>query len=57
MIVGNPKSGRRLAALAIALFVALVVLSVAVSMRKKAAPAQQPPLLPQVLMVRLQSAA
>lgn len=51
MIAGNPKTGRRLATVTIALFVAMVALSVVLSMRKKTAPQQQPPLLPQVLVV------
>lgn len=51
MIAGNPKTGRRVATMAIALFVAMVAISLLLSMRKKTAPQQQPPLLPQVLVV------
>lgn len=53
MIAGNPKKGRRLAGLAIALLVAMVVILVCVSARKKSAPQQQPPLLPQFVVVRV----
>jgi len=51
MIAGNPKIGRKLATMAVALFIAMVLVSVFVALRKKTAPLQEPPLHPSTVLV------
>ena len=55
MIVGNPKAGRRIAGLAIAVFVLMGIITVLVAFRKRQAPVQTPPLHPSTLVLRLDS--
>jgi hypothetical protein len=51
MIAGNPKTGRKLATMAVVLLIAMVLVSVIVAMRKKSAPLQEPPLVPSTVLV------
>ncbi len=50
MIVGNPNTGKRMATVAIALFLMMIVITAVVAVRKKAAPAKEPPLHPSVVL-------
>lgn len=51
MIVGNRNAGKSIAVVAIAMLIMVFVITLLVGMRKKTAPAQQPPLHPSVLVV------
>ena len=51
MIAGNPKTGRKLATMAVALFIAMLLVSIFLAMRKRTAPLEEPPLLPSVVLV------
>jgi len=46
VIAGNPKAGRRVAIAAVALLLAMILLTAFVAFRKRTAPLQQPPLHP-----------
>ena len=51
MLAGNPRTGRRLATFAIALFVVMCVITAWVGLRKRTAPQAEPPLHPSTLLV------
>jgi hypothetical protein len=52
MIVGNPKAGRKIVGIAIGILVVIGVITLIVTLRKKEAPAQGPPLLrPSILIL------
>ena len=51
MIAGNPKTGRKLATMAVALFIAMLLVSIFLAMRKRTAPLEEPPLLPSIVLV------
>lgn len=51
MIVGNRNAGKSIAVVAIAMLIMVFVITMLVGMRKKSAPAQQPPLHPSVIVV------
>ena len=51
MIAGNRNEGRKLATIAIAIFLAMIVISAVVALRKRAAPANEPPLHPSLLCI------
>jgi len=46
VIAGNPKTGRGVAAAAVALLLAMILFTALVAFRKRTAPLQQPPLHP-----------
>jgi hypothetical protein len=46
MIVGNPNAGKRTATAAVALVLMLILITAIVALRKKTAPAKEPPLHP-----------
>jgi hypothetical protein len=48
MIVGNPNAGKRTATAAVALVLMLILITAIVALRKKTAPAKEPPLHPSV---------
>jgi hypothetical protein len=50
MIAGNPRTGRKLATVVAALFIAIVLVSVFAAMRKRTAPLQEPPLHPSTVL-------
>lgn len=50
MIAGNPKVGRKLATLGVAVFVAVILVWALLTMHKKTVPMQEPPMLPSVWM-------
>jgi hypothetical protein len=50
MIAGNPKVGRAMTTFAIAILVAMILMTAFVASRKRTAPAKQPPLHPSILM-------
>jgi hypothetical protein len=50
MIVGNRNAGRRIAIVAMTMLILMFVIALLVGMRKKTAPAQQPPLRPAVVV-------
>ena len=51
MIAGNPNAGRTLATIAIAIFIAMILISAVVAVRKRAAPSNEPPLHPSLISV------
>lgn len=51
MIAGNPKAGRRIAGVAIAVLLMMCVITLMVTLRKKQAPAQEPPLHPSMAVM------
>jgi hypothetical protein len=51
MVAGNPKTGRIMAACAVALLFAMIVLTVFVALRKQATPQKQPLLHTSTLFV------
>jgi len=51
MIAGNPNTGRRVATLAIALFIMMILITALVAVRKRTAPVKEPPLHPSVLVL------
>jgi hypothetical protein len=53
MIVGNPNAGKRVAAATIVLLLMMIVIITMVAVRKRSAPAKEPPLHPSVAMFRL----
>jgi hypothetical protein len=50
MIAGNPKAGRVMVKVAIVLLVAITLVTIWVTSRKKSAPATEPPLHPSILL-------
>jgi hypothetical protein len=48
MIVGNPNAGKRTATAAVAVALMIIILTVIVALRKRTAPAKEPPLHPSV---------
>ena len=54
MIVGDRNAGKRMAALAIILFIIMFVITMLVGMRKRTEPAKQPPLHPSVVVIGAQ---
>jgi hypothetical protein len=50
MIAGNPKAGRLVATLAIAVLVAMILVTAVVARRKKVTPLKGPPLHPSVIL-------
>ena len=55
MIVGNPNAGKRTATAAVALLLMIILVTAIVALRKKTAPAKEPPLHPSVVLAFLQS--
>lgn len=53
MITGNPRTGRRVTILTLALVVAIVLTGAYLLARKRTAPQNEPPLHPSVLMIVL----
>ena len=53
MIVGNPNAGRRMATALITLLLMMIIAIVIVSVRKKTAPAKEPPLHPSTIIAPL----
>jgi len=51
MIVGHRNAGKKMTVAAIAMLIVMFVITLLVGTRKKAAPAQQPPLHPSVMVV------
>jgi hypothetical protein len=50
MLAGNPNAGKRIVTAALAVLVVMITITVLVTLRKKSAPPQQPPLHPSVLV-------
>jgi hypothetical protein len=50
MIVGNPNAGKRTATAAAALLLVIILVTVIVALRKRTAPAQEPPLHPSAVI-------
>jgi len=53
MIVGNPKTGKRAATAAVALLLMILIVTTIVSLRKRTAPAKEPPLHPSVVILAI----
>jgi hypothetical protein len=53
MIVGNPKTGKRAATAALALLLMIIIVTTIVSLRKRTAPAKEPPLHPSVVILAI----
>jgi len=51
VIAGNPKSGRKLATFAIALFLVMCLITAWVGLRKRTDPQPEPPLHPSTVVV------
>ena len=51
MIAGNPNAGRKLATIAIAIFIAMILISAVVAVRKRAEPSNEPPLHPSLIIL------
>ena len=51
MIAGNPNAGKRLATVAIAIFLMMIVIAVLVGLSKRTAPLKQPPLHPSAIVL------
>ena len=51
MIAGNPNAGKKLATVAIAIFLMMILISGVIAMRKRSAPAKEPPLHPSLIRV------
>jgi len=50
MIAGNPNAGKRLATIAIAIFLMMIVIAVWVGLSKRTAPLKEPPLHPSTII-------
>ena len=50
MICGNPKTGRKMAKFAIALFLAMLLFTAFAALRKKTVPLKEPPLHPSIVI-------
>jgi len=50
MIAGNPKAGRKMAKFAIVLFLAMLLITAFVALRKRTAPLKEPPLHPSTVI-------
>lgn len=57
MIAGNPKAGRKIAALALALLIVIVLILTLAGLRRRNAPVSDPPLHPSTLIWQLNSSA
>jgi hypothetical protein len=53
MIVGNPNAGKRTATAAVALLLMIILVTVIISLRKKTAPAREPPLHPSMVILSI----
>jgi hypothetical protein len=53
MIAGNPKAGRTMATCALALLLAMILITAFVAFRKRTAPVKEPPLHPSTLITEL----
>jgi hypothetical protein len=53
MIAGNPNAGKRTATAAVALLLMLILVTAIVSLRKKTAPAKEPPLHPSTVFIAI----
>jgi hypothetical protein len=51
MIAGNPKVGRSVTTFAIAILIAMILMTALVASRKRRVPAKEPPLHPPVLIL------
>jgi hypothetical protein len=53
MMVGNPNAGKRTATAAVALLLMIILVTVIISLRKKTAPAKEPPLHPSMVILAI----
>ena len=57
MIAGNPKAGRSVAAVALAILFLVLAVAAWVGLRKRDVPQKEPPLHPETLLLKLRSSS